>query len=262
MRLSKALLACRGMKAKLKRLDRQVIVVTAATSGIGLSIARTAAKKGARLVLGFQDDGELRQLRDEIRREGGDAIYVEADAALEADVRRIAEAALERFQGIDTWINTAGAAIHGAVLDMPLKDMKRAIDANLWSAIHGSRIACEYLAKRGGVLINVSSELAGQSALCLAADEAVKIWSDALRAELDGKHLPIAVSLISPAQKSESVTADAILFAASTPVRNMFVGAASKQRVLTGVATLGAGLAFRAWFRGKKVEPRYQRDPS
>ena len=68
MRLSKALLASRGMKAKLKRLDRQVIVVTAATSGIGLSIARTAAKKGARLVLGFQDDGELRQLRDEIRR--------------------------------------------------------------------------------------------------------------------------------------------------------------------------------------------------
>ena len=135
---------------------------------------------------------------------------MEADAALESDVRRIAEAAIERFQGIDTWINTAGAAIHGAALDMPLKDMKRAIDANLWSAIHGSRIACEYLGKRRRCTDQrvAANWAVNRRTLFSAADEAVRIWSDGLRGtELDAEAwLPIAVTLISTRQqKSESV---------------------------------------------------------
>jgi NAD(P)-dependent dehydrogenase (short-subunit alcohol dehydrogenase family) len=132
---------------------------------------------------------------------------------------------------------------------MPAGDLKRVVDANLWSVIHGSRIACEYLRRRGGALINVESEMPDQAAICSAANQAVKVWTDALRVDLERERAPIAVTLIQQAAMSEDVV-EAILFAAATPVRDLFV--AVKHPVLTGFATLGAGLALTAFFRGKK----------
>src|SRR3954449_8130678 len=93
------------MKIQLKKLSDQVIVLTGATSGIGLVTAREAAKRGARLVLAARNEDALRQLADEIRRGGGDAIHVVADVGKEDDVRGIADAAVRRFGAFDTWVN-------------------------------------------------------------------------------------------------------------------------------------------------------------
>ena len=63
------------MKVKLKKLKDQVIVITGASSGIGLSTARMAAARGARLVLAARNESELRNICDEIGRSGGQASF-------------------------------------------------------------------------------------------------------------------------------------------------------------------------------------------
>jgi NAD(P)-dependent dehydrogenase (short-subunit alcohol dehydrogenase family) len=60
---------------QLKPLADQVIVITGASSGIGLATARMAARRGARLVLNSRNDAALRQLSDEINAKGGEAMY-------------------------------------------------------------------------------------------------------------------------------------------------------------------------------------------
>ena len=77
------------MGVKLKPVSEQVIVITGASSGIGLTTARLAANRGARLVLAARNEQALKQLTDEINFAGGEAIYVVADIGNEGDVKKI-----------------------------------------------------------------------------------------------------------------------------------------------------------------------------
>ena len=90
-------------------LREQVIVITGASSGIGLAAARAAAAEGARLVLASRNDEALKELVKQIDAGGGEAIHVGADVGHREEVRRVADAALQRFGGIDTWVNNACA---------------------------------------------------------------------------------------------------------------------------------------------------------
>lgn len=101
------------MAISLKPLRNQVIVITGASSGIGLVTARMAAKQGAKLVLAARNEDALRQLVDEIRNKGGEAIYVVADVGKEEDVNHIAQAAIAHFGSFDSWVNNAGVSIFG-----------------------------------------------------------------------------------------------------------------------------------------------------
>src|SRR4051795_13566265 len=101
------------MNVKLKKVEEQVMVITGASSGIGLTTARMAAKRGARLVLAARNEDALRRLADGINGAGGQAAYAVADVGNEEQVRGIARTAFEKFGGFDTWVNDAGAAIYG-----------------------------------------------------------------------------------------------------------------------------------------------------
>ena len=87
------------MSIKLKSLSEQVIVLTGATSGIGLVTARMAAERGARLVLVARNEDALLNLVREIRDAGGDAVHVAADVANERELEQAAEKAIESFGG-------------------------------------------------------------------------------------------------------------------------------------------------------------------
>src|SRR3982750_3713478 len=101
------------MSLKLKPLDQQVIVITGASSGIGLCTAQSAAKAGAKLVLAARSAQTLNDVVQKITASGGQAIAVEADVADRASVQKIADTAIGNFGRIDTWVNNAGVAIYG-----------------------------------------------------------------------------------------------------------------------------------------------------
>lgn len=120
------------MKGRLKKLNNQVIVITDATSGIGLVSARMAVKRGARLVLAARSGEALQQLTAEIEQGGGKAIHVVADVGKQDDVHAITRAAEATFGGFDTWVNDAGISIYGKLEEGPLDDMPHLFETNFW----------------------------------------------------------------------------------------------------------------------------------
>jgi NAD(P)-dependent dehydrogenase (short-subunit alcohol dehydrogenase family) len=243
------------MKLKLKKLNEQVMVITGASSGIGLATARMAARAGAKLVLAARSADDLRQLVEELRAQGCQAIHVQADVESEADVRRIADEAVRAFGGFDTWVNNAGVSIYGRFLEVTVEDMRRLFETNFWGVVYGSRVACEHLRGRGGALINVGSEVSDKAVplqgAYSASKHAVKGLTDALRMELEDEGAPVSVTLIKPGPIDTPYTehaknyledqpkhappvyaadsvARAILHAATTPVRDLFVGGGAK----------------------------------
>jgi short-subunit dehydrogenase len=243
------------MAVRLKNIGDQTIVITGASSGIGLTTARFAARAGARLVLAARNAEALQQLTSELGVDGAQAIYVIADVGHAQDVENIARAAIERFGGFDTWINNAGVSIYGRIEDVPLEDHRRLFETNFWGVVHGSLVAIRHLKQHGGALINVGSELSEVAiplqGMYSASKHAVKGFTDALRVELEAERAPVSVTLVKPAGidtlfvkhaknymdheprlpapvYAPEVVAEAILFAAERPRRDVFVGGAAK----------------------------------
>jgi NADP-dependent 3-hydroxy acid dehydrogenase YdfG len=188
------------MNRKQKRLAEQVIVITGASSGIGLATARMAAKKGARLVVAARNENALRQLTQEIRDAGSEGACVVADVGDEAQVREIARVAQERFGGFDTWVNNAGIGIYGPLQEGTIEDYRRLFDTNFWGVVYGSLEAVRHLSERGGSLINVGSTVSDRAlflqGMYSASKHAVKGFTDALRMEVEQAGKPVSVTLI------------------------------------------------------------------
>src|SRR2546421_4983856 len=111
-----------SMKIKLKPLGEQVIVLTGATSGIGLVTARSAAEKGAKLVLAARNLEALRALAKELIENGSDVVVQRTDVANGEEINQLADVAMDRHGRIDTWINNAGVSIYGRLDDVPSAD--------------------------------------------------------------------------------------------------------------------------------------------
>src|SRR3712207_9555881 len=91
------------MGVRLKKLSEQVLVITGASSGIGLATARMAAGRGARLVLTARNEEALRRIVGEINAGGGSAVHVAGDGASEEDLRRAAASAIGPCRGGRPW---------------------------------------------------------------------------------------------------------------------------------------------------------------
>ena len=256
------------MSVKLKPLDEQVIVITGASSGIGLATAETAAKKGAKLILAARSEQTLDQVVRRINDAGGEAIFVECDVANRQQVDHVAATAVTRFGRIDTWVNNAGVAIYGRLDEVSEADSRKLFETNFWGVVNGSLAALSHLKQNGGALINVGSEVSEAVVPLLgmysASKHAVKGFTDTLRIEIEEiDEAPVSITLIQPTatdtpfpqharnyQDKEpklptpmidpQKVADAILDAAVHPTRSKKVGAMSV--VNTTVAKVAPGL--------------------
>jgi len=101
----------RPMTLKLKPIDGQVLVITGASSGIGLVTATIATHLGAQVVLAARNARDLARAVHEIRRSGGRAVYQVADVSDSDQVAEIADTAIREFGRIDTWVNSAAVAM-------------------------------------------------------------------------------------------------------------------------------------------------------
>ncbi|PCC98296.1 SDR family oxidoreductase [Halopseudomonas pelagia] len=191
-------------KHRYKPLQAQTMVITGATSGIGLATAQRAARYGARLVLAARNEDELKNLCFEISQSGGKAAYVVADVGEEQDVQKIADKAVEEFGGFDTWVNNAGVVVFSELQDLPIEDHQQIFQTNYWGVVYGSRIAQKHFKTRdnGGSIINIASINAEMPVPILgaysASKAAVKAYSDVLRMELLHEKAPVKVTVVMP----------------------------------------------------------------
>jgi short-subunit dehydrogenase len=190
------------MSKSLKPLDQQVMVITGASSGIGLATAIAAADCGVKLVLNARSEDTLNDVVADLRSCGAEADYLAGDVADRSIVQRLAETAVRRFGRIDTWVNDAGVSIYGRITEASDEDNRRLFETNFWGVVYGSLVALPYLELTKGALINVGSEVSegvvGLQGMYSASKHAVKGFTDALRVELKHDDVPVSVTLIQP----------------------------------------------------------------
>lgn len=265
-------------------INEQVIVITGASSGIGLTTAKTAVAQGARVVLAARSRQTLENIACAIESAGGTAVAVECDVSDRSQVESVAQRAIDEFGRIDTWINNAGVSIYGRLVDVSEEDHRRLFDINFWGIVNGSLAALPHLRRSQGVLINLGSEVSDAiiplQGMYSASKHAVKGFNDALRVELDVEKIPVSVVLIQPTavntpfpenarnympqepklptpQIEPQQVADAILQAAVKPQRYVKVGTMSK--INTAVAKFAPALGDKV--SGKQAQ-RQQRNMS
>lgn len=246
------------MKLEQLVISRQVVVVTGASSGFGRATARLCAARGARVVLMGRHEDVLRTTVKTIRAERGSATHVVGDVTDLADVEMVADRALEMYGHIDTWVNNAGTCVPGHLVDGTIAEARRMFDVSYWGMVYGSLVAVQHMRVRGGTIVNVgASPSTGRASPSLghaiASREAVRCFTDTLRAELREERLPIHVTLVKPGSmtggergrdrspllrmlaleptsQAADLVARAVVTAAERPVREVAVGGAGRVR--------------------------------
>lgn len=237
-------------------LNRQVVVLTGASSGIGREAALEFGRAGASVVLAARNGPALEDVAREVEQAGGKALAVPTDVAEWLQVERLAGAAVEHFGRIDTWVNDAGVSEYALFDEMALEEIERIVQVNLLGTMYGMRAAIPVMKRQeGGTIINIGSVLSQrsiplQSVYC-ATKHGIKGITEAVRMEMDREKTNITLTLIMPGPintpfytdarsrlpvKPKPVkplydpksVAEAIVAAARRPLRDITIGGSAK----------------------------------
>lgn len=169
---------------------KKVILVTGASSGIGLAAARLLAARGHTLMIGARRTDRLEQLAAEIRSAGGTVALRALDVTQMDDVQAFADAAADQFGRIDVIVNNAGVMPLSPIAALKIDEWNRMIDVNIRGVLHGIAAVLPRMQAQGsGQVINVSSigglAVSPTAAIYCATKFAVRAISDGLRQEND-----------------------------------------------------------------------------
>jgi NAD(P)-dependent dehydrogenase (short-subunit alcohol dehydrogenase family) len=241
---------------QLKPINQQVVAVVGASSGIGRETALEFARRGAKVVVSARSEPGLNSLVDEIRADGGEATAIVADVSVFEQVKAIADKAVEVYGRLDTWVHCPAIVVFATFENTTPEEFQRVVDVSLMGQVYGAMVALPHLKREGrGALIHISSVLGRrsvplQSSYC-AAKHGMEGFLEALRVELQHEKVPISVTSVKPAAINTpfynkcrtkigvkpvglpplykpSLVADAILYAAEHPTRDMMVGDAAR----------------------------------
>jgi NAD(P)-dependent dehydrogenase (short-subunit alcohol dehydrogenase family) len=185
-----------------KPLDKQVMVVTGASSGVGRAIARAAGARGAKVVVAARGEDGLAAAVEEIERAGSQALAVPCDVAEQAQNEELVRRALERFGRIDTFVANAIVTVYAEVEDLEPDELRRVMDVNFFGVAYGFWASLPALKESRGTFLHVSSALAYrgiplQAAYC-SSKAAARTFLESARVELQKHRYDVAVSLVLP----------------------------------------------------------------
>lgn len=181
--------------------QRQVVIVTGASRGIGEATARLFGERGWAVVLAARSEEDISRISGEIEASGGQALAVTADVTEKQDVNDLAARALEAFGRIDAVVNNAGRGIFGTVASLDVEDLESVFRLNVFAPVAMMGAVVPVMRRGGGgVIVNVSSQAENFAPPLLGAYSASKIalsyLSDAARIEL--AHANVAVTNVLP----------------------------------------------------------------
>src|SRR5881397_68445 len=145
-------------KMNNRTFSGKVALVTGGTSGIGKATAIEFARAGAKVVLTGRRDKEGAQVVDEIRKLGGDAAFVRADIAKDADVKAMVDFTVGKYGRLDIAFNNAGVEWTGPLDQATEAEYRRVFDINVWGVLNSMRHEIPVMLKNdGGAIVNNSS---------------------------------------------------------------------------------------------------------
>jgi 3-oxoacyl-[acyl-carrier protein] reductase len=142
-----------------RRLDNKVAIITGGGSGIGRGIALALAEEGAKVVVCGRRLNRLDETVEAIRKQGGDALAVQADISNEEDIKRLVQLTLKAYSHIDILVNNAGVDGGTSAHQLDASEWDRVMSINLRGAFLVTRHVLPHLrTQRSGHIINISSE--------------------------------------------------------------------------------------------------------
>ncbi|MGE7367676.1 SDR family oxidoreductase [Neorhizobium sp. NPDC001467] len=172
-----------------RNMDK-VVLITGASSGIGVGIAHELASAGATVVLGARRTDRLDAVAEEIRAAGGKVMTRKLDVTDRADVAAFAEAARNTFGRVDVIVNNAGVMPLSPMSSLKVEEWDRMVDVNIKGVLYGiAAVLPEMTARGSGQIINIASvgalSVSPTAAVYCATKYAVRAISDGLRQEND-----------------------------------------------------------------------------
>ena len=136
------------------KFQDKVVVVTGASSGIGLALAREFSRQGANLVIGARSIGKLQEIVTSLPAE---SLAVQCDVSIETDCRQLIYAAVHKFGRIDVLINNAGLSMRALLDDVDPDVLRRLMDVNFWGTVYCTKYALPFIQVSRGSIVGVSS---------------------------------------------------------------------------------------------------------
>ena len=189
----------------MKEFKDKVAVITGAASGIGLGIARRAAKEGMKVVLADIEKETLEKTREELKASGTDVISVVIDVSKAENIEKLAKKTIDAFGEVHLLCNNAGVAAPGALWECIVSDYSWVLGVNLWGVIHGIRTFIPIMLQQDNEchIVNTSS-MAGlfpgdpANGIYSITKQAVVALSESLRAIFAQNESKIGVSVLCP----------------------------------------------------------------
>jgi NAD(P)-dependent dehydrogenase (short-subunit alcohol dehydrogenase family) len=188
--------------AKKKPLSEQVVVIGGGSYGLGRAIARAAAERGARLVVGARTREALEATQREIESAGAQGLVVETDVAERKQVERLVAAAIERFGRIDTYIANGMVTVYAEAHRLEEDELRRVFDVNFFGGVYGYWAALPQLRTTRGTFIQIASALSYrgiplQAAYC-STKAALRTFFETARIEQEKERSGVDICLILP----------------------------------------------------------------
>ena len=159
-------------------LKNKVAVITGGSRGLGLAIAQTYARAGAKVVIASRSQASVLYALDVLKAEGSQAVGMACDVANLQQVEELAELAIKSFGRIDIWVNNAGVSgPYGPTAHVPASDFSSVINTNIIGTYNGSVTALRYmLSQKSGKLINLLGRGDTGSIIFQNAYTSSKVW--------------------------------------------------------------------------------------
>ena len=146
-----------GPKQPLIKMKNKVVIITGASSGIGLATAREFARRGAAVSLGARSADKLEAIKAELLEQGHQVSVTPTDVSNEQDCQRLIEDTIRAFGKIDILINNAGLSMRALFKDLDLEVMRRLMNTNFWGTVYCTKYALPYLLEQKGSVVGISS---------------------------------------------------------------------------------------------------------
>ena len=186
--------------ARKKRLADQVVVVAGGSYGLGRAIARDAAGRGAKVVVGARTREALDAAVREIEAAGSQGLAVEADVSRREDVERLVAESVERFGRIDTYVANAMVTVYAEAHRLEEDELRRVFDVNFFGGVYGFWESLPELRKSRGTFVQIASALSYraiplQAAYC-ASKHALRAFFESARVEQEKERSGVDICVI------------------------------------------------------------------